>query len=78
MSRQRNRIHYLEEDMRLLIEQASENESLFSQLLLLISELSSSDSLNEMLERLNLWAKKLGLYSVQLRLLPIVGNYNRL
>ena len=25
MSRQRNRIHYLEEDMRLLIEQASEN-----------------------------------------------------
>ncbi|WP_404764789.1 DUF484 domain-containing protein [Proteus terrae] len=68
MSRQRNRIHYLEEDMRLLIEQASENEALFSQLLLLISELSNSASLHEMLERLNLWAKGLGLYSVQLRL----------
>lgn len=68
MSRQRNRIHYLEEDMRLLIEQATENETLFSQLLLLISQLSSSDSLNQMLERLNLWVKGLGLYSVQLRL----------
>ena len=68
MSRQRTRIHYLEEDMRLLIEQAAENESLFSQLLRLISELSRCNSLKEMLEQLNLWAKELGLYSVQLRL----------
>lgn len=68
MSRQRNRIHYLEDDMRLLIEQASENEKLFSQLLLLISQLSNSTSLKDMLERLNLWAKNLGLSSVQLRL----------
>ena len=45
MSRQRTRIHYLEEDMRLLIEQAAENESLFSQLLRLISELSRCNSL---------------------------------
>ncbi|MGV7962569.1 DUF484 domain-containing protein [Photorhabdus tasmaniensis] len=68
MSRQRTRIAYLEENITLLMEQARVNEQLFEQLLKLLVDLAAAESLQDMLSRLNLWAKNLGLNSANIRL----------
>ncbi|EPL6456845.1 MULTISPECIES: DUF484 domain-containing protein [Providencia] len=68
MSRQRIKIKELEQDIRFMVEQAHENVELFDELLLLVIEMSSSKSLQEMLQVLNRWAKNLGLSGASVRL----------
>ncbi|KER02953.1 DUF484 domain-containing protein [Photorhabdus temperata] len=68
MRRQRTRIAYLEENITLLMEQARVNEQLFEQLLKLLVDLAAAESLQDMLSRLNSWAKNLGLNSASIRL----------
>ncbi|NKI75721.1 DUF484 domain-containing protein [Dickeya sp. CFBP 2040] len=68
LARQRNRIQFLEEEIALLMEQATRNEALFSQLLQLQMALSMADSLQELLDRLYRWARQLGLTGASVRL----------
>ncbi|AYH49865.1 MULTISPECIES: DUF484 domain-containing protein [Dickeya] len=68
LARQRQRIQYLEEEIALLTEQATRNEELFSQLLQLQMALSTAASLQELLDRLHRWARKLGLSGAAIRL----------
>lgn len=70
MARSRNHINLLEENMTLLMEQASANEGLFYRLLRLQSRLASADSLDEMLNRFHRWARELGLAGAAIRLFP--------
>ena len=70
MARSRNHINALEENMTLLMEQASANEGLFYRLLRLQSRLASAPSLDEMLNRLHRWARDLGLAGATVRLFP--------
>lgn len=70
MARSRNHINLLEENMTLLMEQASANEGLFYRLLRLQSRLASADSLEEMLSRFHRWARELGLAGATIRLFP--------
>ncbi|UYA62291.1 DUF484 domain-containing protein [Pectobacterium colocasium] len=68
LARQRNHITQLEEEITLLMEQAGANEALFNRLLGLQTELASADSLTDMLERLQRWARQLGLAGATVRL----------
>ncbi|CAQ86208.1 MULTISPECIES: DUF484 domain-containing protein [Photorhabdus] len=68
MSRQRARIACLEEDITLLMERARVNEQLFEQLFKLLVDLFAAESLQDMLGRLNSWAKNLGLNGAAIRL----------
>jgi len=70
MARSRNHINVLEENMTLLMEQASANEGLFYRLLRLQSRLASASSLEEMLNRFHRWARDLGLAGATIRLFP--------
>lgn len=68
MVRQRNHIHDLEEEITLLMEQASANEVLFSRLLALQGDLATADSLQELLLRFHRWARSFGLAGANVRL----------
>lgn len=68
MARSRNHINFLEENMTLLMEQASANEGLFYRLLKLQGRLASATSLQEMLNRLHRWAREMGLAGANVRL----------
>lgn len=68
MTRSRNHISRLEENMALLMEQASANEGLFYRLLKLQSRLASATSLQDMLNRLHRWAREMGLAGANVRL----------
>lgn len=68
MSRQRNHIQQLEEEITLLMEQASANEALFSRLINVQNELIQATSLQDFLARLQSWARSLGLAGVVIRL----------
>lgn len=68
MARQRNHIYHLEENMSLLMEQASTNEGLFYRLLKLQGCLAAASSLQDMLNRLNRWARDIGLAGANIRL----------
>ena len=68
LARQRNHITQLEEEITLLMEQASANEMLFARLLPLQGELASASSLQDMLNRLQRWARGLGLAGANIRL----------
>ncbi|SFD35093.1 DUF484 domain-containing protein [Pragia fontium] len=68
LSRQRNHIQQLEEEITLLMEQASANEILFTRLINLQSELVQADSLQNLLYRLQYWARSLGLADATIRL----------
>ncbi|MDX5630156.1 MULTISPECIES: DUF484 domain-containing protein [unclassified Brenneria] len=68
LSRQRHHITQLEEEITLLMQQAGVNESLFNRLLGLQTELAAADSLMDMLDRLQRWARKLGLSGASVRL----------
>ena len=70
MARARNQINHLEENISLLMEQATSNEGLFYRLLHLQSRLASASSLDEFLLRLHRWARELGLAGATLRLYP--------
>lgn len=70
MARARNHINHLEENISLLMEQASSNEGLFYRLLHLQSRLASASSLDEFLLRLHRWARDLGLAGATIRLFP--------
>ncbi|KAA8996433.1 DUF484 domain-containing protein [Affinibrenneria salicis] len=68
LARQRHHIAQLEEEITLLMEQAHINERLFHQLLQLQTQLAGADSLHDMLDRLQRWARKLGLAGASVRL----------
>ncbi|RLM18953.1 hypothetical protein BIY29_17455 [Brenneria alni] len=68
LARQRHHITQLEEEITLLMEQAEANELLFNRLLNLQTELACADSLLDMLDRLQRWARKLGLAGASVRL----------
>ena len=68
MARARNHISQLEENMTLLMEQASTNESLFYRLLHLQARLASAHSLDEFLSRFHRWARELGLAGATIRI----------
>ncbi|MRS17399.1 DUF484 family protein [Enterobacteriaceae bacterium RIT691] len=68
MARARNHITALEENMTLLMEQATENESLFYRLLNLQARLAAAESLDDFLNRFHRWARELGLAGATLRL----------
>jgi len=70
MARSRNHINVLEENMTLLMEQASANEGLFYRLLRLQGRLASAPSLDELLNRFHRWARDLGLAGATIRLFP--------
>jgi Uncharacterized protein conserved in bacteria len=68
MARARNHIHTLEENMSLLMEQATANEGLFYRLLHLQNRLASAESLDDLLLRFHRWARDLGLAGASIRL----------
>jgi len=68
MARQRNHIQRLEEEITLLMEQATVNESLFNRLIQLQADLAGAESLQDMLGRLHRWARSLGLAGADVRL----------
>nr|WP_154325479.1 DUF484 domain-containing protein [Pantoea sp. 201603H] len=68
LSRQRNHIAQLEEEITLLMEQATANHQLFDRLLALQSHLAAAPSLHDMLNRLHRWARELGLAGANVRL----------
>ncbi|ERK07287.1 DUF484 domain-containing protein [Serratia fonticola] len=68
LARQRNQITQLEEEITLLMEQASANESLFGRLLHLQADLATASSLQDMLNRLQRWARGFGLAGANIRL----------
>ena len=70
MARARNHINVLEENMSLLMAQATANESLFQRLFDLQTRLAAADSLDEMLNRFHRWARELGLAGATVRLFP--------
>lgn len=65
---QRAHIQQLEDDITRLMEHASTNEPLFYRLLRLQSDLAAAGSLQELLNRLQRWARGLGLAGAHLRL----------
>lgn len=68
LGRQRNQIGQLEEEITLLMEQAGLNEVLFNRLLQLQANLAAASSLQEMLNRLQRWARDFGLAGANVRL----------
>ncbi|MCD1126015.1 DUF484 domain-containing protein [Jinshanibacter sp. LJY008] len=68
MGRQRNHIEQLEEEITLLMEQATTNEILFTRLINLQCQLVQADSLQDLLDRLRQWARSLGLVDATIRL----------
>lgn len=68
LGRQRQQIARLEEEITLLMEQASANHRLFERLLTLQAQLGAADSLQAMLNRLHRWARELGLAGANVRL----------
>ena len=68
LARQRNHINQLEEEITLLMEQASANETLFASLLHLQANLATASSLQDMLNRLQRWARGFGLAGANIRL----------
>ncbi|WP_392562594.1 DUF484 family protein [Orbus sturtevantii] len=68
LARQRNKIRQLESEITLLMEHACSNEQLFDSLMALQNKLLLSNDLNDLLTRLNQWAKSLGLIGAYLYL----------
>jgi uncharacterized protein YigA (DUF484 family) len=68
LGRQRHQIGQLEEEITLLMEQASVNEGLFGRLIELQATLAAASSLQDMLNRLQRWARGLGLAGANVRL----------
>lgn len=68
LSRQRKQIQHLEEEITLLMERAAANEILFHHLVSLQNDLIQSKSLQDLLDRLQRWAKSMGLAGANIRL----------
>jgi len=68
LARQRTHIQHLEEEITLLMEQATANQQLFGRLLTLQGKLAAAPNLHEMLNRLHRWARELGLAGANVRL----------
>jgi len=71
LGRQRHQIAQLEEEITLLMEQASVNEALFGRLIELQATLAAASSLQDMLNRLQRWARGLGLAGANVRHLAL-------
>lgn len=68
LTRQRQQIVNLEQEITLLMEQAQANQHLFGQLLHLQSHLATASDLAELQSRLHYWARGLGLAGATFRL----------
>ncbi|MDF7667647.1 DUF484 family protein [Orbaceae bacterium ESL0727] len=68
MARQRHKIKQLELEITQLMENASANEQLVNQLMLLQNQLMVASDLDELSDRLNNWAKSMGLTGAYLYL----------
>ena len=68
LGRQRHQIAQLEEEITLLMEQASINESLFGRMIELQATLAAASGLQDMLNRLQRWSRSLGLAGANVRL----------
>ncbi|WP_392567074.1 DUF484 family protein [Utexia brackfieldae] len=68
MTRQRNKIKQLENEIQSLVQHATINERLFSQLMTLQLALLKANSFSELLEHLNDWGRSLGLLGAYLYL----------
>jgi uncharacterized protein YigA (DUF484 family) len=68
LSRQRKQIQQLEEEITLLMEQATANELLFNRLISLQNDLIQAQSLQDLLDRLQRWSKSMGLSGAAVRL----------
>ncbi|MFI0488854.1 MAG: DUF484 domain-containing protein [Yersinia sp. (in: enterobacteria)] len=68
LGRQRNQISQLEEELTLLMEQAGLNQVLFNRLLQLQNNLATASSLQDLLNRLQCWARDFGLIGANVRL----------
>jgi len=68
LGRQRNQIAQLEEEITLLMEQATINETLFGRLIELQANLADATSLQDMLNRLQRWGRGFGLAGANVRL----------
>lgn len=66
--RHRKKIHQLKSETHLLLEHADNNEQLFESFTMLQNELLRSTDVNDLLIRLNKWAKSIGLSGVYLHL----------
>lgn len=68
LGRQRHQIAQLEEEITLLMEQATINETLFARLIELQANLADATSLQDMLNRLQRWGRGFGLAGANIRL----------
>jgi len=68
LGRQRHQIAQLEEEITLLMEQATLNAALVERVLSLQANLAAASSLQDMLNRLQSWARSLGLAAANVRL----------
>lgn len=68
LARQRNQIAQLNEEITLLMNQATANHQLFDRLLLLQSQMASAPGLRDMLNLLHRWAREQGLAHADVRL----------
>jgi uncharacterized protein YigA (DUF484 family) len=68
LGRQRHQIAQLEEEITLLMEQATINETLFARLIELQTNLADASSLQDMLNRLQRWGRGFGLAGANVRL----------
>ncbi|MDR3433432.1 MAG: DUF484 domain-containing protein [Rouxiella aceris] len=68
LGRQRHQIAQLEEEITLLMEQATINETLFARLIELQTNLAAASSLQDMLNRLQRWGRGFGLLGANVRL----------
>ncbi|WAT00459.1 DUF484 domain-containing protein [Rouxiella chamberiensis] len=68
LGRQRHQIAQLEEEITLLMEQATLNETLFARLIELQATLADATSLQDMLNRLQRWGRGFGLAGANIRL----------
>lgn len=68
MSRYRQQIEQLREEITLLLQQGTANHRLFEALIVLQKQLATASSLAETLHRLSKWAKRIGLKGATVRL----------
>lgn len=68
LARQRKQIQQLEDEITQLMEQATANEMLFNRLISLQNELVQATDLTDLLNRLQIWCRSMGLIGATVRL----------
>jgi uncharacterized protein YigA (DUF484 family) len=70
MGRQRSQLREQEQEITALMEQATANEILLGRIIELLANLSAAGNLQNLLDRLQRWARSIGLAGVHIRLFP--------